>query len=154
MSAVVNLPNFRLRQMAYRDLGAVVAIEASAYHFPWSKTIFRDCLRVGYSCWVYEEQDVIQAYGIMTVAVGECHILNLCVKPTEHGRGLGRILLRRLLSMARRNEADTAVLEVRPSNHKAIKLYLSEGFNEVGRRKSYYPAHGGREDAMIMAKAL
>jgi ribosomal-protein-alanine N-acetyltransferase len=94
----------------------------------------------------------------MSVAAGECHVLNVCVHPDHHGRGIGRRLLRRLLALARRSEADTAFLEVRASNCVAIGLYRSVGFDEIGRRRDYYPAldpsSGGREDAVMMARAL
>ena len=154
MSAVLKLPRFGLRQMTDADLCAVMQIEANAYDFPWSEGIFRDCLRVGYGCWIYAEGSEIVAYGVISTAVRECHLLNLCVKPNMQGRGLGRRMLRRLLRIAAQLDADTAILEVRPSNTRAIHLYLSEGFNEVGRRKAYYPANEGREDALILAKAL
>jgi ribosomal-protein-alanine N-acetyltransferase len=92
------------------------------------------------------------------VAAGECHVLNLCLHPVHQGRGIGRRLLRRLLALARRREADTAFLEVRASNCGAIALYHSEGFDEIGRRRGYYPAsrHNAhrREDAVVMARAL
>lgn len=154
MSAVVNLPNFGLRIMTDDDVAAIMKIETRAYQYPWSEGIFRDCMRVGYACWVCEENGDIQAYGVMSIAVGECHILNLCVKPEEQGRGLGRRILHRLLNIARQYEVDTAILEVRPSNHRAIQLYVSEGFNEIGKRKNYYPAQNGREDALILARSL
>ncbi len=154
MSAVVNVPSFGLRRMTQADLPEILEIESSAYRFPWSEGIFRDCMRVGYACWVYEEDDEIISYGVMSIAVGECHLLNICVKPQSQGLGLGRRMLRYLIKIAHQHDADTAILEVRPSNHRAIKLYLSEGFGEVGRRKNYYPSRLGREDALILAKAL
>ena len=154
MSAVLKLAGFGLRKMTEDDLSAVTEIESAAYDFPWSESIFRDCLRVGYGCWIYAEHDQIVAYGVISTAIGECHVLNLCVKPNLQGRGLGRLMLRRLLRIAAQLSADTAVLEVRPSNTRAIQLYLSEGFNEVGRRKAYYPALSGREDALVLAKTL
>jgi ribosomal-protein-alanine N-acetyltransferase len=96
----------------------------------------------------------IVGHGIMSVAAGECHILNLCVHPDFQGRRLGRRMLRRLLDLARRHNADTAFLEVRGSNRPAITLYASEGFGEVGIRRGYYPRAEGREDAVIMARWL
>jgi ribosomal-protein-alanine N-acetyltransferase len=45
-------------------------------------------------------------------------------------------------------------LEVRPSNAAARALYRAEGFAEVGLRRDYYPAAGGREDAVIMELRL
>lgn len=154
MSAVVkNQVNFR--PMLEEDLADILAIENAVYDFPWSHTIFRDCLRVGYCCWVLEaETGGIQAYGIMSVAAGECHILNLCVHPVVQGTGMGGRLLKFLLDLAHKHRADTAFLEVRPSNEAARQLYIREGFNEVGMRRNYYPARDGREDAIIMARSL
>lgn len=137
--------------MSELDLDEVVGIEQAAYPFPWTRGIFEDCLRVGYACWVLEQEGAIAAYGVLSVAVGEAHILNLCVRPERQRQGYGRSLLRHLLGLARRHHADTALLEVRPSNRAALALYRSMGFNEVGTRRGYYPGERGREDALILA---
>jgi ribosomal-protein-alanine N-acetyltransferase len=136
------------------DLEAVAAVEREAYQFPWSKGIFRDCLRVGYCCWVCTRDGRVIGYGVMSVAVGESHILNVCVHPDAQGQGVGRGLMDRLLSLARGHNVDTAYLEVRPSNRRALALYRSLGFSQVGVRRAYYPAGSGREDALILAIAL
>lgn len=154
MSAVADTALMRFRPMQEADLAAVIAIEEAAYVFPWSEGIFRDCLRVGYSCWVLEQGPAVAGYGVMAVAAGECHILNLCVDPQCHRRGLGRLLLERLLKLAADHQAESAFLEVRPSNRPAIALYEKFGFSEVGIRRGYYPARPGREDALILALSL
>jgi ribosomal-protein-alanine N-acetyltransferase len=136
------------------DVDAIMAIENVTYIFPWAPGIFHDCLRIGYCCWVYEQAGMIQAYAVMSVGGGESHILNICVRPELRNRGLGRSLLDYMLDLARGHHADTVFLEVRPSNHAALKLYKDTGFNEVGVRKSYYPAINGKEDAVIMARSL
>ncbi len=140
--------------MLAEDLPRVMEIETRAYEYSWSEQIFRDCLQSGYSCWVYLQEGEIVAHGVMMEVAGECHILNLCVDPDWQRRGIGRRMLRHLLGVARRRGADTAFLEVRVSNEAAIRLYESEGFCETGRRRDYYPAAGGREDAVLFAKAL
>lgn len=142
------------RPMTETDLPEIMQIEVAAYPFPWTEGILRDCLRVGYSCWVYEAEGVIQGYAVMSVAAGEAHILNLCVRPELQGQGLGQKVLTYIVTLARRHGADTLLLEVRPSNLAALKLYRNTGFNEVGTRKGYYPAEQGREDALILALAL
>lgn len=153
MSAVLKpLPEFRPMQQA--DIDSVMEIEHSAYDFPWTKGIFRDCLRVGYCCWLLRQINHIDAYSVMTVGVGEAHILNICVRPEMQGRGLGRAMLEHLLELAVHHRADTAFLEVRPSNGVAVNLYEHAGFNCVGVRRNYYPAYNGREDALILAKSL
>jgi len=140
--------------MLEEDLTDVLSIERTVYEFPWSRTIFTDCLRVGYCCWVLENGAAMDGYGIMSVSSGECHILNLCIHPRSQGKGMGTRLLEFMLDIAGKHRADTAFLEVRPSNKIARRLYLKSGFDEVGMRRNYYPARKGREDAVIMARSL
>lgn len=140
--------------MEVADLKAVIRVERAAYEYPWTENIFRDCLRVGYYCCVVENEDGILGHGIMSYAVGECHLLNVCIRPDSQHRGLGRRLVLHLLQVARRNRSRVAFLEVRMSNTVAYRLYLDLGFSEVGIRKDYYPARHGREDAMILALDL
>ena len=154
MSAVFEFPTETYRLMTEYDMPVILDIEKRSYQFPWSEGIFHDCLRFGYSSWVIEVERQVIGYGVMSLAVNECHILNLCVDPDEQGQGVGRRMLHQLLIIARAREADTAFLEVRPTNYQALSLYFSEGFNEIGLRKNYYPALFGREDAIILAKTL
>lgn len=136
------------------DVEAVMAIEEQVYDEGWSEGIFHDCLRVHYSCWVMLQGEEMVAYGIMSAAAGEAHILNIAVSPDCQGRGHGRRFMHFLLETACHHGADTAFLEVRPSNIAALTLYNSLGFNQVGVRHNYYPAAHGREDAIIMARPL
>jgi len=154
MSAVVRDEEVRLRPMSEADLAAVVAVERAGYTHPWSPGIFSDSLRAGHLCWLAESDDRVVGHGVMMVAAGEAHILNVCVHPERQGRGIGRRILTHLLHLARRRDADMALLEVRPSNTAAIALFDSMGFNEIGRRPDYYPGHNGREDALMMARTL
>lgn len=154
MSAVLKPAYPCCRPMRVSDLDAVMAVERAAYPFPWSEAIFRDCLRVGYCCWVLEVGDAVAGYGIMQVSAGESHVLNLCVHPAHHRRGYGRQLLTTLLDLAQQHHADVALLEVRPTNAAAVALYHDMGFNEVGVRRAYYPGHNGKEDALILARSL
>lgn len=154
MSAVLKQAWDRFRPMIEADIAEILQVEAAAYAFPWTRVIFQDCLRVGYCCWVLEGGTGITGYGVMSVTAGESHILNLCIRPELQGRGFGRMLLEHLLEVARKHRADTAFLEVRPSNEAAKRLYASAGFGEVGVRRNYYPAKPGREDAIIMARCL
>jgi len=154
MSAIFKNPLLRLRAMETDDLAEVMAVEVTTYSHPWSESIFRDCLRVGYCCWVMELDGVVIGYGVMSIAAGESHVLNVTVSPDYQGRGLGRKILQRLLRLAKDHHVDTVFLEVRCTNRIAQILYESEGFNEIGQRRGYYPGIGGREDALVFAKVL
>ncbi len=140
--------------MRVEDLKVVLSIERRAYESCWTEGIFRDCLQVGYSCWVYEADRRIEVYAVMSTAAREAHVLNLCVRPESQGRGLGRRMLSQLVRVARTRNVDTVLLEVRPSNHRALRLYLDFGFNEIGERRGYYPGEKGREDALVLGLSL
>jgi len=140
--------------MLFEDVPAVISIEESVYKHPWTEGIFCDCIRVGYNCFVYEESDVIQAYGLISIAADEAHILNICVAPELQGKGLGKRMLYKLLDTAEQKAVESVFLEVRVSNQVAIQLYEQEGFNQIGVRKDYYPADDGKEDALVFARAL
>lgn len=146
--------DFSFRVMKVDDLNDVMGNERQAYSHPWTAGIFADCIRSGYECWVLLREGVIVGHGILSVAVGDAHILNVCVSPVLQGSGLGRALVRHLLDMAQQHEAERVFLEVRPSNLVAYNLYESIGFNEIGVRRGYYPAANGREDALVLAREL
>jgi len=84
------------------------------------------------------------------MAVDEAHVLNLCIDPSSQRLGLGRMLLEHMIMLARAANATIVLLEVRKSNKSAIQLYESQGFQRLGLRKGYYPADGGREDALVL----
>jgi len=142
---------WNLRAMSQDDIAGVLDIEKRAYEFPWTEGIFRDCLNVGYSSWIVTSPDgEVLAYALMSMAVGEAHILNLCVEPAYHQQGLGRFLLTHLQRLARAAGMDIVLLEVRKSNNAALALYEAQGFRRLGVRKAYYPAREGREDAWLL----
>lgn len=147
-------PDVVIRPMAEADVGAVVALERASYQFPWSEGIFRDCLRVGYTCRVVTSAGRVIGYGVMSVGAGEAHILNLCIDAAYRCQGIGRRMLDYLLDKGAAAGMGEAFLEVRPSNTAAIRLYLSVGFDQVGMRRGYYQAPGGREDAAVLKLAL
>jgi [ribosomal protein S18]-alanine N-acetyltransferase len=143
-----------IRAMHELDVPMVVTIERSAYQFPWSEGIFRDCLRVGYVCRVVDVGGDVAGYGIMSMGAGEAHILNVCIREEYRCRGFARRILLYLLERARAAGMYEAFLEVRPSNTVASRLYHSLGFEQVGVRRGYYQATVGREDAAVLRRVL
>lgn len=144
-------PGPMLRRMRPGDVERVMEVEQGAYPFPWTDGIFRDCMRVGYGCWVLEHDGRLVGHAVVAIAAGEAHLLNLTVDVQHQGQGLGRFLLRGMVDQARSEGVETLFLEARPSNLAALSLYRSEGFTQVGTRPRYYPAEGGREDAWVFS---
>ena len=143
-----------VRPMRDSDVAEVIGIERASYQFPWTEGIFHDCLRVGYLCRVAVQEQRIVGYAVMSMGAGEAHILNLCVREAVRRGGVGRGLIRYLLEKAEDAGMDEAFLEVRPSNAIAMLLYQSMGFEQVGTRRGYYQAVGGREDAAVLRLRL
>ncbi len=141
------------RPMTEADIEGVLKVEYAAFSHPWTRGIFLDSLK-SYDCWLMFEGGQQVGHGVINVIIDEAHLLNITVKPENQGRGLGLRLLEHLMQRALQLNAGECFLEVRASNQSAYRLYERYGFNEVGRRRDYYPAAGGREDALVMACTL
>ncbi len=156
MSAVrdVHAVTHGMRPMTEADLAEVHCIEQASYDYPWTLGNFADSLKAGYSMWVLEAAGEVIGYYVMMAAAGEAHLLNLTIAPAWRRQGLGRDLLEHCMARACDHHADSIFLEVRTSNSAAIALYHRSGFDDLALRRGYYPAREGREDALIMKKAL
>lgn len=155
MSALLRPVSEAYAPMTVADLGDVVHVEAEIYPFPWTHGNFADSLRSGYSCWVLRDASgTLQAYAIVMLALDEAHLLNLSVARQFQRAGIGWRTLDWVAHVARGHGARTLLLEVRPSNPLAIRLYERYGFRPIGIRRGYYPAADGREDAIVMRVPL
>lgn len=154
MSAVLKQAAPRITAMTEAALGTVVRIENAIYEFPWTLGNFRDSLAAGYGCWLYEESDALIGYAVVMHALDEAHLLNLSIARAAQRRGHGLRLLAEISRAARGHGAKSMLLEVRPGNLAGRALYAAAGFSQVGLRRAYYPAHGGREDALVLSRTL
>jgi ribosomal-protein-alanine N-acetyltransferase len=136
-------------------LAEIAMIEAQAYAFPWTPRNLRDSLDAGYLFPALRSEGRIIAYSILMGVLEEVHLLNFTVAPDFQGRGWGAQLLGISMQLAcSALGARSMLLEVRPSNTVALALYRSRGFRQIGRRRNYYPAPGGREDALVLQRGL
>jgi ribosomal-protein-alanine N-acetyltransferase len=157
MAASLEQVGLVLRPMVVADVDEVYALEQSVFPHPWSRGNFMDSLASGYDAWVLREPDegALAGYFLLMYAVDEAHLLDVAVCGARHGSGLGRFLLDRIAARARAMGMGSILLEVRPSNVRALQVYERYGYTQIGRRKGYYPAHEGRrEDAIVMRYAL
>jgi [ribosomal protein S18]-alanine N-acetyltransferase len=155
MSAVVRPAEDRFEPMLASDLEAIVLIENEIYPFPWTRGNFQDALSAGYSAWMLlGPRREIVTYSIVMIALDEAHLLNLSVARSYQRCGHGWRTLEWMAQRAREYGARSMLLEVRPSNLDALRLYARYGFARIGFRRGYYPALGGREDAIVMRIAL
>jgi ribosomal-protein-alanine N-acetyltransferase len=142
--------------MRLQDVDDVLALEQSVFPHPWSRANFADSLASGYDAWVLRDaQGALNGYYLLMPAVDEAHLLDVAVAASLQRRGLGRYLLDKAAARARGLGMASILLEVRPSNTRALDVYRHYGYAEIGRRRAYYPAHQGqREDAIVMRYTL
>ena len=138
-----------MKEMHIKD---ILYIENNSYGYPWSEKIFNDCLKNNYLCRVLMLDNTLIGFLISSIIQDECHIMNLCVDAKYRGSGYGRLILNKLHDEIATLSCKTVFLECRPSNISAMNLYESEGYNEIGVRRNYYPAPNGYEDAIMLAK--
>jgi ribosomal-protein-alanine N-acetyltransferase len=153
---VWDLARLNYQPMQEEDLDEVVAVEHTVYPHPWTRANFVDSLSQGYEAWVLRSlQGELLGYFLVMAIVDEAHLLNVAVSHEWQGQGLGRFLLNQSVALSRGLGMESILLEVRPSNERALEIYQRYGFNEIGRRKGYYPApNQQREDAIVMRFAL
>ena len=147
-------PSIEILPMSLKDIDEILRIEYQVYAWPWSRANFSDSLASGYSRQVCRLAGELIGYSVLMMIVDEAHLLTIGVAPAHHGKGFGARLLRQAMLGAAQAGARTLLLEVRPSNEKALALYRHYGFRQIGVRRGYYPAEGGREDALVMTHEL
>jgi len=148
--------SLRFEKMTLDDLPDVMTIEDSVYPHPWTRGNFLDSLYSGYQSWILRDASgSLIGYFLLMFAIDEAHLLNITVRDGMHGRGFGRMQLDKAVALAREHGMTSILLEVRPSNLRALAVYQKYGYVQIGRRKSYYPAADNtREDAIVMRLAL
>ncbi len=139
-----------LREARLDDIGAMQALDAPCRLSTWSELGYRGLLqRPDVESVVAEDgSEGVIGYYIASNLPDDAEILKIAVEPGYQGQGIGQQLLTRALQRAAHLGCSRCFLEVRPSNYRAIRFYLRNGFRAQGRRRDYY--HDPREDALIM----
>lgn len=143
-----------LRKLTVADVPAICAIEQMANPFPWSLRQFQDSFAIGDFGWGMERGGLLIGFTLFSHVIDEATLLNIVVHPQWRRHGFARELLLYGLQQLEERGATRCLLEVRVSNFNAIELYSALGFEVDGKRRDYYPAHNGREDALLMSRSL
>jgi tRNA threonylcarbamoyladenosine biosynthesis protein TsaB len=147
--ALASLPI--LLPMLTTDLFEVAELEQMSQSFPWSKQNFADALAAGYPAWVVRRLGKLVGFCVAMKDPDDIHILVIAVNPDNRRQGVGTLLLESVRQLAVQSALNRILLEVRPSNEKALGFYHKCGFTRMGVRKGYYPAgKEGREDAWVL----
>jgi len=148
--------NNGIKLLSSEYAGALAEIDQLATHWPWSAQQYRDSFAAGDLVWGISQkqarQKYIQAFAVFQQVLDEATLLNLVVHPSWQRQGLAyRLLQKTLATLYKAHGIKRCFLEVRESNLGAIRLYEKTGFSIDGQRKNYYPAHDGRETALLMS---
>lgn len=143
-------------RMQPSDISDVLAIENDLYPFPWTRGNFLDSIKSGYETWILRDgAGALNGYFLLMLSVDDAHLLNITVHRDLQGLGIGLLLLDKVKAIALEKKLNAILLEVRPSNARAGKIYERYGFVRIGIRKGYYPAPDNqREDGIVMKLSL
>lgn len=142
-----------IRGMQHKDIGQIINIEKICFSLPWSKESFEHELKNEFAYYqVAEQEGNISGFMGMWRIIDECHITNVAVLPEYRNKGIGKMLINKMIEICKCSEITTMTLEVRVSNIPAINLYKKFGFFSVGKRPNYYAKPV--EDALIMWKQI
>ena len=138
-----------IRRMTLEDLNDVAELEQQIFVDPWSRKSFEFEVSNNQFSFplILEDQNKIVGYAVIWRIYEEFHIANLAILPEHQGKKFGKFFLQQILKNT--DECKYAILEVRESNHKAIKLYEKFGFRVIMKRVKYYK---NGETALVMQK--
>lgn len=136
----------------------LMAIETACHSHPWTLNTMSSCIGGRYFNLAAFNGDTMVGFYIGEKAGPDFTLMDICVVPSEQGKGIAKQLLNQFIDYGEQQNAENLFLEVRESNTPAIKLYENAGFIEMSVRKNYYPsdnpAKNGFEDAILMGMAL
>ena len=145
-----------IRVATLADLDAIMAIENASFPTDaWSSDAMAAELATEYSHYVVDDEagEIIGYAGLRAIrGSADADIQTIALIEARRGEGRGRAMLRTLLAEASARGAREVFLEVRADNPAAESLYLSEGFEEIGRRPRYYQPDD--VDAIVMKVKL
>jgi len=137
-----------IRRLAYPDLPQVIEIERRVFPTPWSLAMFvLELSKPSGICLAAVSGQRLIGYLICSRYDTVWHVMNVAVDLDRQRKGLATALLGELYARVDDSQA-RFTLEVRRSNHHAIRLYEREGFRAAGMRRRYYQDNG--EDALVM----
>lgn len=138
-----------------RAVEALAALAAEVADYPWRAAQFADSLVAGHQLLGLQAADgTLLGFAVWSQVLDDAELLDIGVAPACRRQGLGQRLLDAVMAAARAQGAQRLLLEVRAGNLAAQALYQRAGFQLSGRRKGYYPAADGREDACLMDVGL
>ncbi len=141
-----------IKEMTFEDFEKIKDILQTEFDEFWKPSILKSELENEISKYIVAKMnDEIVGFAGIIILPDDVEITNIVTKKVERKKGIGKLLLDKLIEMAKETEKETISLEVNEINIPAINLYKTSGFEEVGIRKKYY---NGINNAIIMTKKI
>ena len=143
-----------IRKMSVEDLHVVEEMERILFSSPWSYEDFLYELNENAFShnFVVEDHNEIVGYVGLWIMYDQSQITTIGVHPSYQRKGIGSMMMKKMIEESLAHQCLNMSLEVRVSNDKAISLYKKYGFETVALRKNYY--EDNHEDAYLMIKQL
>lgn len=142
------MDNLEISNMTISDFKNISPILISDFDAFWScQTLYSELNNPNSYYIVAKASTEIVGFAGIWKSVDDIHITDIVVKKDFRKKGIGSLLLEKLISMTKELKFKELTLEVNSNNEPAKKLYLKFGFKELGVRKRYY---NNTDDAIIM----
>ena len=148
--------SLKLTPIIKADIVKLMPIENACHSHPWNEKTFTSCIGGRYFGEKLNESKTLVGFYVGEFVIDEATLMDICVEPSEQGKGLGKTLLNKFIQQAKAKGALKIWLEVRAKNISAQMLYMNAGFIEISRRTGYYPSSRGfgYEDAIVMSLTI
>ena len=143
------MENLTLKKLDKEDVNGLYEVSSLSLKETWSLGSIEQELSNKFARYIVckDGDKVIGFIGAWLIA-SEGQITNLAVHPDYRKKGIGKKLMKSLISSLKNEDCNAITLEVRESNTIAKNLYKNLGFLSEGIRKNFY--EDNKEDANIM----
>ena len=139
----------KIEKITFEDFKSIENVLQTEFDEFWTPSILKSELESSLSKYIVaKNEDEVVGFAGIIILPDDVEITNIVTKKNERKKGIGKLLLDKLIQMAFELKKDIS-LEVNEENNAAINLYKKAGFEEVGIRKKYY---NGKNNAIIMTK--
>ena len=147
----IKLDNIEIKVMTLDDLKTIKEILISDFDEFWNYNVFKEELQSENSKYLVAKlnNEIIGFAGIKII-IDKADIMNIVTKKAVRNRGVGTLLLSKIIYLCKKLNLNSISLEVNEINKSAIHLYENFGFEKVGNRKNYYNS----SNAILMSKNL
>ena len=147
----MNIAICEINQSDGNEVAAACAIERANLCTCWSEDAIKQTKGSDSIRYLVAKDEKIVGICSFALVFGEGQLLNIAVMDEYRRLGVGSMLLKAAIDIAKSKNAEQFSLEVEADNESAIAFYKKHHFDIAGRRKNFY---GNGRDALVMIKII